>query len=49
MEAILETVWVMAFVLFWLLVLPVAGLVEVGLLMSDKVERMATHGMSSMA
>ena len=49
MKAIVETIWVMTFGFFWLLVLPVAGLVEVGVMISDKVDRMTTHRMSSMA
>jgi uncharacterized membrane protein SpoIIM required for sporulation len=49
MKAIVETFWVMAFVLFWVVVLPVAGLVEVGIMMSDKVDRMTTHRVSSTA
>ena len=40
MKTIVETLWVMAFVLFWMVVLPVAGLVEIGIAMSDKVDRM---------
>ena len=32
MKAIVEAWWVMAFVLFWVVVLPVAGLVEIGIL-----------------
>lgn len=44
MKAIVEALWVMAFVLFWMVVLPVAGLVEIGILVSDRV---TTHGVSS--
>ena len=36
MKAILETIRVLAFGFFWLVALLVAGLIEVGLMMSDK-------------
>jgi len=48
MKAIVEAFWVMAFVLLWMVVLSVAGLVEVGLVVSDKVEH-AMHRTSSSA
>ena len=48
MKAILETIRVLAFGLFWLVVL-VARLIEVDLMMSDKIDRITTHGMSSVA
>jgi hypothetical protein len=38
MKAIVETFCVMAVGLFWMVVLPVAGLVEVGLVVSDKID-----------
>jgi hypothetical protein len=40
MKAILETIRVLACGLFWLLALPAAGLVEVGLIIFDKIERL---------
>jgi hypothetical protein len=49
MKAIVETCWVMAFALFWVVVLPVAGLVEIGILVSDRIDRITTHGVSSPA
>ena len=49
MKAILETIRVMAFGLFWLVVLPVAGLIEAGRMMSAKVDRMFTQRISSAA
>jgi hypothetical protein len=49
MKAIVETFWAMTFMLFWIVVLPVAGLVEIGIVMSDKVESIATHRVSSLA
>lgn len=42
MKAILETIRVLAFGLFWLVALPVAGLIEVGLMMSEKIDRMCS-------
>jgi hypothetical protein len=49
MKAIVETMRVMACGLFWLVVLPVAGLLEAGRMMSAKVDRMFTQRMSSAA
>jgi hypothetical protein len=49
MKAIVEALWVMAFVLFWMVVLPVAGLVEIGIAISDKVDSITTHRVSSSA
>jgi hypothetical protein len=49
MKAIVETCWVMAFAFFWVVVLPVAGLVEIGILVSDRIDRITTHGVSSPA
>ena len=42
MKAVVEAFWVMAFVLLWMLVLPLAGLVEVGVVVSDKIDH-AVH------
>jgi hypothetical protein len=47
MKAIVEAWWVMAFALFWVVVLPVAGLVEIGILVSDRIDRVT--GVSSPA
>ena len=49
MKAIVEALWVMLFGLFWAVVLPVAGLVEIGILVSNRIDRITTHGMSSSA
>jgi hypothetical protein len=49
MKAILEALWVMACALFWVVVLPVAGLVEIGILVSDRIDRITTHRVSSSA
>ena len=48
MKTIVETFWVMAFVLLWLVALPVAGLVEIGLVVSDKIDH-TMHRTSSSA
>jgi hypothetical protein len=48
MTAIVEAFWVMAFVLLWIVVLPVAGVVEVGLVVSDKIDH-TVHRTSSSA
>jgi hypothetical protein len=42
----MEAFWVMAFVLLWLVVLPVAGLVKIGLEISGKIDN-TTPGTSS--
>jgi len=48
MKAIIETLLTVVFVLFWMVVLPVAGLVEIGIVMSDSVDRkIAIHRVSS--
>jgi len=49
MKAIVEAWWVMAFALFWVVVLPVAGLVEIGILVLDSIDRMTTHRVNSAA
>ncbi len=49
MKAIVEALWVMAFGLFWAVVLPVAGLVEIGILVSDRIDRITMHRVSSSA
>jgi hypothetical protein len=46
MKAIVEALWVMAFVLLWVVVLSVAGLVEIGIMVSDRI---TTHRVSSPA
>jgi len=46
MKEIVEAWWVMAFAFFWVVVLPVAGLVEIGILVSDRI---TTHRVSSPA
>ena len=46
MKAIVEALWVMAFVLLWVVVLSVAGLVEIGIMVSDRI---TTHRASSPA
>jgi hypothetical protein len=46
MKAVVEAFWVIAFVLLWMLVLPLAGLVEVGVVVSDKIDH-AVHRTSS--
>jgi|KBSMisStaDraftv2_1062788.scaffolds.fasta_scaffold659475_2 hypothetical protein len=38
MKAILETIRVLECGLFWLLALPVAALIEIGLIMFDKMD-----------
>ena len=42
MKAILETIRVLAFGFFWLVALLVAGLIEVGLMMSEKIDHMCS-------
>lgn len=49
MKGFVEAWWVMAFALFWVVVLPVAGLVEIGILVSDRIDRITTHRVSSPA
>jgi hypothetical protein len=49
MKAIVEAWWIMAFALFWVVVLPVAGLVEIGVLVSNRIGRITTHRVSSPA
>ena len=49
MKAIVEAWWVMAFALFWVVVLPVAGLVEIGILVSDSIDKITTHRVNSPA
>jgi hypothetical protein len=49
MKAIVEAWWVMAFALFWAVVLPVGGLVEIGILVSDRIDGLTTHRVSSSA
>ena len=49
MEAIIETIRVMAFGLFWLVALPAAGVVEVGLMMLDKIGRTGAHRVNATA
>ena len=44
----MEAFWVMAFILLWLVVLPVAGLVEISLVVSDKIDH-TMHRTSSSA
>jgi hypothetical protein len=39
MKAIVETVLAVAFALFWMVILPVAGLVEIGIVVSDAFPR----------
>ena len=46
MKAIVEALWVMAFVLLWVVVLPVAGLLEISVIVSDRI---TTHRLSSPA
>jgi len=43
MKTINETFLVAAFTLLWLLVLPLAGLFEVVVVLSDKVEALTSH------
>jgi hypothetical protein len=50
MKAIIETLLAVVFVLFWMVVLPVAGLVEIGIVVSDNFDRkIAIHSASSSA
>lgn len=43
MKTINETFLVTAFALLWLVVLPVAGLIEIGVVVSDKIEALTTR------
>jgi hypothetical protein len=49
MEAIIETIRVMAFGLFWLVALPAAGVVEVGLMTLDKIGRTGARRVNATA
>ena len=49
MKAIVEALWVILFGLFLGVVLPVSGLIEIGILVSNRIDRITTHGMSSSA
>ena len=49
MKAIVEGWWVMSFALFWVVVLPVAGLVEIGIFVSDRIDRITTRRVNSPA
>ena len=46
MKAIVEALWTMAYGLFWVVVLSVAGLVEIGLLVAERIDRITTHRVS---
>jgi hypothetical protein len=46
MKAIVEALWVMVFVLLWVVVLPVAGLLEISVMVSDTI---TTHRVNSPA
>lgn len=49
MKAIVEILEATAFLLFWMVVLSVAGLVEIGIVVSDNFDRLAIHRVSSSA